>query len=127
MLTSPLSNYVARIATFQSWPPSIPTPTTTLAAAGFFYEGIGDRVTCYSCGKSLKNWKQTDNPWAEHQRYSPNCAHLNGPTRRDDVTGPGNFKNNRHCYDPLQGTAEVCDGGDLNQPNDDQEGVENND
>lgn len=62
-LTSPLSNYAARLTTFQNWPPSIPIPGQLMAAAGFFYDGVGDRVTCYSCGKSLKFWKPTDNPW----------------------------------------------------------------
>ena len=121
MLTSPLSNYAARLTTFKTWPPSIPLPTTTMAAAGFFYEGIGDRVTCYSCGKSLKNWKSSDNPWAEHHRHSPICVHLNGPPRQEDVTGPGD---NNHCHEPMKGTAEVCDGGDLMLPDDDHENME---
>ena len=44
MLTSPLSNYASRISTFKSWPPSIPVTAESLARAGFFYEGLGDRV-----------------------------------------------------------------------------------
>ena len=113
MLTSPLSNYAARITTFQNWPPSITIPATIMAAAGFFYEGQGDRVTCYSCGKSLKFWKATDNPWSEHQRHSPGCAHLNGPAasealRQYQITG-----NRPTFYNQQQGPAEVCDGGDI--------------
>ena len=104
--TSTLSNYSARLATFRKWPPAIPITPHAMALAGFFYQGIGDRVTCYSCGKSLISWKATDNPWSEHQRHSPHCAHLNGPSRSEDVTGCFNHKT-------TQGPAEVCDGGDL--------------
>ena len=113
MLTSPLSNYAARVETFKNWPPSIAVKPESLAVAGFFYEGIGDRVTCYSCGKSLKSWLPMDSPWVEHQKYSPTCAHLGWPRSTDydtlsqSIWGPPRRDSN-HC-----GTSEVCDGGDF--------------
>ena len=77
--TTPLSDFETRLATFKSWPPSIAIPPRTLAAAGFYYEGLADTVSCYSCGKSLKMWQPNDSPWFEHQRHSPLCAHLACP------------------------------------------------
>ena len=102
-LTSPMSNYAARLDTFKNWPPSIPVKPDSLAVAGFFYEGMGDRVTCYCCGKSLKSWLPTDNPWVEHQKHSPTCAHLLWPLSTD-------YDNQTPSH---HGPTEVCDGGDL--------------
>ena len=110
MLTSPLSNYAARISTYKNWPPSIPVTAETLARAGFFYEGMGDRVTCYSCGKSLKSWQPTDNPWHEHKKHSPKCAHLTWPLAPDyDVISESVWRRQPNH----QTATEVCDGGDL--------------
>ena len=36
MLTSPLSNYAARISTYKNWPPSVPVTAETLTRASFF-------------------------------------------------------------------------------------------
>lgn len=77
--SSPLSNFETRLATFYNWPPSIPIPPQSFAAAGFYYQGLGDTVTCYCCLKSLKMWQSFDSPWAEHQRHSPSCDHLQFP------------------------------------------------
>lgn len=120
-LTSPLSNYAARLETFQTWPPSIAVTASSLASAGFFYEGIGDKVTCYSCGKSLMRWQPTDNPWQEHRRHFPQCAHLNGPAASFmnyrmprnigeslDTCGPHEDKASSNGH--IHGTYEVCDG-----------------
>ena len=111
--SSSLTNYVGRLATFRKWPPAIPITPDAMARAGFFYQGIGDRVTCFSCGKSLFSWKTKDNPWSEHKRHSPHCDHLNGPATKD-VTGSFNYRGH-------QGTAEVCDGGDLSDDDNDIE------
>ena len=108
--TSPLSNYATRMATFRSWPPSISVTAESLARAGFYYEGTSDRVTCYSCDKSLKSWQPTDNPWIEHKKHSPNCAHLHGHLLKDyddilkTVFGIHKHQQNNH---------EVCDCCDL--------------
>jgi len=113
MLTSPLSNYAARISTYKNWPPSIPVTAETLARAGFFYEGMGDRVTCYSCGKSLKSWQPTDNPWHEHKKHSPKCAHLMWPLAPDYDIISESVWNPPRQRDNHQTATEVCDGGDL--------------
>ena len=57
------------------WPPSIPVKPDELAAAGFYYTGMGDKVSCFYCGISLMNWKRGDKAMTEHYKYSPNCSY----------------------------------------------------
>ena len=104
--TSPMSNYQIRLATFRSWPPAIPLTGESLAKAGFYYEGTSDRVTCYSCDKSLKSWLPTDNAWIEHYRHSPKCAHLHShlPKDYDEI-----FKTIFGTFEQQQNNHEVCD------------------
>jgi hypothetical protein len=48
----------------------------SLARAGFFYDGDPngrDRVTCFSCAKSLEGWEVDDDPFEQHAR-SKDCA-----------------------------------------------------
>ncbi|XP_033730712.1 baculoviral IAP repeat-containing protein 2-like [Pecten maximus] len=44
-----------------------------LAAAGFFYAGVGNTVRCHYCDRSLKDWEPADDPWVEHARLFPFC------------------------------------------------------
>ncbi|KAK3585132.1 hypothetical protein CHS0354_034262 [Potamilus streckersoni] len=71
---SPFSNFQTRLSTFKSWR-SHQNPRH-LAEHGFFYKGVGDTITCYSCGVALKHWDPDDDPLLEHIRYSPTCNHL---------------------------------------------------
>lgn len=48
-----------------------------MAEAGFFWCGTlqeNDAAACFLCGKQLDGWEQTDNPWTEHSKHSPQCA-----------------------------------------------------
>jgi len=103
--TSPLANFEARLATFSTWPPSIPIQPRILAEAGFYYLGFGDLVTCYSCQKSLKKWQPLDNPWMEHQRHSPRCSHLLSSLTAEYEMQHGGFAQERsvlqHYYTDL--------------------------
>ncbi|XP_022903765.2 baculoviral IAP repeat-containing protein 7-like [Onthophagus taurus] len=67
----------SRLQTFKDWPKQLNQKPKDLAQAGFYYVGEGDKVTCFSCGVGLNDWEADDNPWSEHQRWSPNCPFLN--------------------------------------------------
>ena len=44
--------------------------------SGFYYTGCGDRVTCFHCGITLRNWEHADNVDMEHKKHSPECKYL---------------------------------------------------
>jgi hypothetical protein len=39
----------------------------------FFYSEIGDKVTCFYCNVTLKQWESTDCIETEHLKWEPNC------------------------------------------------------
>uniref|UniRef100_A0A6J0TTK0 Baculoviral IAP repeat-containing protein 2 n=1 Tax=Pogona vitticeps TaxID=103695 RepID=A0A6J0TTK0_9SAUR len=61
-----------RLLTFKSWHLSFMSPSS-LAKAGFYYVGPGDKVACFTCGGQLSNWEPKDNAMSEHQRHFPYC------------------------------------------------------
>lgn len=65
-----------RFRSFNTWPISIKQKPKELAEAGFFYLGIGDGVTCFSCNGSLKDWEEDDKPWEQHARWFSECRYL---------------------------------------------------
>ncbi|XP_071093821.1 baculoviral IAP repeat-containing protein 7-B-like [Haliotis cracherodii] len=68
----------ARLDSFADWPTRyVPKTPEELAAAGFFYIGSADRVTCFQCGITLRDWEEEHDPVAEHQRYSEHCQFSN--------------------------------------------------
>lgn len=58
--------------TFQSWPKRLPR-VEKLVSAGFYYTGVDDDVMCIECKVVLHDWEDTDNPWLEHEKASPDC------------------------------------------------------
>ena len=62
-----------RLKSFHTWPIAHPISKESLALAGFFYKGEGDKVQCHSCKIILKRFESTDIPWLEHTRWRPNC------------------------------------------------------
>lgn len=74
---------VARRKTFDSWPHmdykwALPDQ---MAQAGFYHqssESGDDRAMCFTCSVCLVCWEKTDEPWAEHERHSPECPFLKG-------------------------------------------------
>ena len=71
-----LWRFDVRKSTFpqRNWPRDLP-PAEQLARAGFYYLGMEDRVSCFSCGVQLEEWGEED-PLARHYHASPNCAFL---------------------------------------------------
>ncbi|XP_067664828.1 putative inhibitor of apoptosis [Haliotis asinina] len=68
----------ARLDSFVGWPRRyVPKTSEELASAGFFYIGSADRVTCFQCGITLRDWEEEHDPVAEHQRYSEHCQFIN--------------------------------------------------
>lgn len=66
-----------RLRSFQrnnGWP--APVPPRKLAAAGFYFTGIGDTVKCFACDVSLAKWEAEDDPISEHVRNYPDCPFL---------------------------------------------------
>ncbi|XP_062603908.1 E3 ubiquitin-protein ligase XIAP-like [Saccostrea cucullata] len=71
-------NFAERYASFKEWPKFLKGPNKTdLARSGFIYTEIGDKVTCFSCGWTLKNWEPFDDAYREHLRWSENCVFAN--------------------------------------------------
>ncbi|XP_040928505.1 E3 ubiquitin-protein ligase XIAP isoform X2 [Betta splendens] len=47
-----------------------------LATAGFYSQGLGDKVLCFRCGGGLKAWQPDEDPWEEHAKHYPGCSFL---------------------------------------------------
>ena len=61
------------LKTCTNWPMYMQPTSQELAEAGFYYLGNADRVCCFCCGVTLRNWKLTDNAISEHKRHAPHC------------------------------------------------------
>lgn len=68
--------YEDRLQTFQNWSRQIKPDKYSLAKAGFYYTGTGDKVRCFSCGVGVMVWEPNDDPWTEHAKWSENCVYL---------------------------------------------------
>jgi len=73
---TPFTTMESRLNTFKHWPKYMTPRPEQLAAAGFYYQGPSDRVTCHHCKLTLLNWKPTDDPKEEHKRHSPYCRFI---------------------------------------------------
>ncbi|XP_053555092.1 E3 ubiquitin-protein ligase XIAP [Bombina bombina] len=74
----------SRIASFTNFPSSCPVSASTLARAGFYYTGSGDRVKCFSCQGIVEGWQHGDTAIGKHRKISPNCPFVNGFNFRSD-------------------------------------------
>ncbi|XP_067668384.1 baculoviral IAP repeat-containing protein 7-B-like [Haliotis asinina] len=59
-----------------SWPVQMKQSPSHMARAGFVYLLRGDACKCVQCGVILRNWEVDDDPWSEHEKWSPNCPYL---------------------------------------------------
>nr|DAC81342.1 TPA_asm: IAP [Mytilus Mediterranean mussel adintovirus] len=65
--------YITRQQTYKDWPTQLAQKPADLIRNGFYYTNVGDRVTCFCCGVTLKQWKSSDHIETEHLKYEPNC------------------------------------------------------
>ena len=68
--------YEDRLTTFERWSKQIQPDKYRLAKAGFYYTGEIDKVICFACGATLREWERTDDPWTEHYKWSKTCVFL---------------------------------------------------
>ncbi|CAG5125141.1 unnamed protein product [Candidula unifasciata] len=74
-----LYHEVNRLKTFEgNWSDSYFVQPTELARNGFFCVGLGDKVKCVFCLKTLWNWEPGDSVELEHQKHYPNCPFVQG-------------------------------------------------
>jgi hypothetical protein len=66
--------YSCRLESFSRWPIQMQQLPENMAKAGFFYEKIGDSVTCFHCGQTFTRWQPYDNPLREHRKLAPHCS-----------------------------------------------------
>ncbi|XP_052284580.1 death-associated inhibitor of apoptosis 1-like [Dreissena polymorpha] len=65
-----------RRRSFRNSPEHLKARADDFAEAGFFFTGCGDGIRCFHCGRKLGNWSAEDNPWQEHERFSPECVFI---------------------------------------------------
>ena len=65
--------YICREQIFEHWPRKIMQKPEDLIQSGFFYTGYGDRVACFYCDLTLKQWDKDDCVDTEHIKWEPNC------------------------------------------------------
>lgn len=85
-----MENEEQRLRSFQrnnGW--LAPVPPRKLAAAGFYFTGIGDTVKCFACDVSLARWEAEDDPISEHLKSEPNCPFLPRWTARQRMLSSG--------------------------------------
>uniref|UniRef100_A0A3P8QPW4 Baculoviral IAP repeat containing 2 n=1 Tax=Astatotilapia calliptera TaxID=8154 RepID=A0A3P8QPW4_ASTCA len=69
------SSELFRISTFARFPTSAVTERS-LARAGWFYTGVGDRVQCFRCNVTAEGWQPGDCPTEKHRQLSPSCSFI---------------------------------------------------
>uniref|UniRef100_A0A4W6D843 Baculoviral IAP repeat containing 2 n=1 Tax=Lates calcarifer TaxID=8187 RepID=A0A4W6D843_LATCA len=69
------SSELYRISTFARFPASGVTERS-LARAGWFYTGVGDRVQCFRCNVTAEGWQAGDCPTERHRQLSPSCSFI---------------------------------------------------
>lgn len=82
--TEDMKYEVARLSSFQTWPPDSPISPLSLVQAGLFYTGHEDQVECFVCHGLILGWERGDIPSNEHRKHFPQCAFVQG-TNTDNV------------------------------------------
>ena len=54
------------LLSFKSWPTLEPN-FKKLVNAGFYYTGVGNKLSCIECRVILNGWKCSDDPWTVHE------------------------------------------------------------
>ncbi|MDP0589529.1 MAG: RING-HC finger protein [Candidatus Endonucleobacter bathymodioli] len=82
------ADIATRKISLRSFPSHVNISTNDIAEAGFFFVGYEDYVRCFYCGKGLRNWRSTDDPFVVHAQWYPSCAYIKayfeGRTKRQE-------------------------------------------
>ncbi|MBN3323193.1 BIRC2 protein, partial [Atractosteus spatula] len=91
------SSELFRISTYAKFPPNAAVPERSLARAGFYYTGVGDRVQCFRCNVTAENWQLGECPAERHRRLSPTCTFI------QSVPSSASLLSSSHsAFSPLQ-------------------------
>lgn len=93
---------IARLHSYTNWPVSFIDPKK-LAAAGFYYTGNSDIVRCFECQLTLRNWKESDDVWTDHQRWCGKCRFI-----RDIPCGNVPIDTDPNTIPPYTKLRDVC-------------------
>ena len=63
-----MSTALKRLESFQRYEKDDVVDRNLLVAAGYFFCGTEDKVTCFWCDGSLEKWSRGDDPWIEHAK-----------------------------------------------------------
>ncbi|XP_041369490.1 baculoviral IAP repeat-containing protein 7-A-like [Gigantopelta aegis] len=71
---SEFSDYTKRLDSFRHWTAVFPHQSPQhMAKEGFFFLGTLDRVRCFYCGITLRDWDEEDDPYEAHLEWSEDC------------------------------------------------------
>lgn len=78
-----MSNEILRVGSLNNFPSENSPSLIKLAKYGFYYEGKGREVTCFSCRVKHDDWSYQSNPLEVHRQISPYCEYLKTLTPSD--------------------------------------------
>lgn len=70
------ANSSARLHSFASWSLGHIVTSYQLASVGFYYTQEGNKVRCFSCGRTYEDWKNGSIPLLIHRQLNPLCQFL---------------------------------------------------
>ncbi|XP_077447906.1 baculoviral IAP repeat-containing protein 2 isoform X1 [Stigmatopora argus] len=95
------SSELFRISTFAHFP-SPAVSERSLARAGWFYTGAGDRVQCFRCNVAAEGWLPSDCPAEKHRQLSPSCPFV------QTLPSAANLLSSSHsAFSPLRAAPAV--------------------
>ncbi|XP_053130276.1 E3 ubiquitin-protein ligase XIAP isoform X2 [Hemicordylus capensis] len=109
-----LAKECCRLQTFANFPSRCPVSSLTLARAGFFYTGEGDKVKCFSCHATVEGWQPMDTAVGRHRAVSPSCTFINDLTfSKQDIHSvlpncQPRIENGLGDSSPLDPSPELC-------------------
>ncbi|XP_046876588.1 baculoviral IAP repeat-containing protein 2 [Hypomesus transpacificus] len=95
------SSELFRFSTFARFPASGVTERS-LARAGWFYTGVGDRVQCFRCNVTTEGWQAGDCPTERHRQLSPSCSFI------QSLPSTANLLSSSHsAFSPLRSAQAI--------------------
>jgi hypothetical protein len=79
-----------------------------LSAAGFYYTNQGDVVHCAFCGIEVGQWEEGDDPFRDHQLWSPSCAFMKGLQVGNIPVGSGDLPGRSSSSQETSHSSDVC-------------------